>query len=120
MVVIDDGAPVIAGGTSGFRYVSMLFGAAVFGYGEGSPEVPTAVERFESQGNGGGVENIWSRKTWLIHPIGHTFTSNTVTGPTGKTVNNISPTDANLALAANWNRTYDRKNVPMAFLVTNG
>ena len=119
-VVIDDGAPVIAGGVSGFRYVSMLFGAATFGYGEGTPEVPTEVERFAAQGNGGGVENLWSRKTWLIHPIGHTFTSNTVTGPTGKTVNNISPTDANLALAANWDRTYDRKNVPMAFLVTNG
>lgn len=119
-IIIDDGAPVIAGTTSGYRYVSMLFGAAAFGYGEGHPEVPVEVEREAAQGNGGGVENLWSRKTWLIHPLGHTFTSNTVTGPTGKTVNNISPTDANLALAANWDRTFDRKNVPLAFLVTNG
>ena len=119
-IFTDDGMPVIAGTTSGFRYVTMLFGAAAFGYGEGTPEVPTEVEREAAQGNGGGVETLWSRKTWLIHPLGHTFTSNTVTGPTGKTVNNISPTDANLALAANWNRTYFRKNVPLAFLVTNG
>jgi hypothetical protein len=119
-VVIDDGAPVIAGTTSGFRYVTMLFGAAAFGYGEGTPEVPLEVEREASQGNGGGVETLWSRKTWLIHPLGHKFTSNTVTGPTGKTVNNISPTDANLALAANWERVFDRKNIPLAFLVTNG
>lgn len=119
-VVIDDGAPVIAGTTSGFRYVSMLFGQAAFAYGEGTPEVPTEVERFAAQGNGGGVENLWSRKTWIIHPLGHSFTSNTVTGPTGKTVNNISPTDANLALAANWERTHFRKNIPLAFLITNG
>lgn len=119
-VVIDDGAPVIAGGVSGFRYVSMLFGAGAFGYGEGSPEVPVEVERAAAQGNGGGVETLWSRKTWLIHPAGHQFTSNTVTGPTGKTVNNISPTDDNLALAANWDRVFFRKNIPLSFLVTNG
>lgn len=119
-VIIDDGAPVIAGTTSGYRYVSILFGAGAFGYGEGTPEVPVAVEREEAQGNGGGVETLWSRKTWIIHPLGHTFTSNTVTGPSGKNTNNISPTDANLALAANWDRVYFRKNIPLAFLITNG
>lgn len=120
-VVIDDGAPVIAGTTSGFRYVSMMFGQAAFGYGEGSPEVPTEVEREAAGGNGGGVETLWSRKTWLIHPLGHKFTSNTVTGPASpKNPNNISPTDANLRLAANWDRVNERKNIPLAFLITNG
>lgn len=120
-VVIDDGAPVIAGTTSGFRYVTMLFGQAAFGYGEGTPETPTEVERIASGANGGGVENLWSRKTWIIHPLGHKFTSNTVTGPAApKNPANISPTDANLKLAANWDRIYARKNVPLAFLVTNG
>lgn len=119
-VVVTDSAPVIAGGTSGFRYVSMLFGAAAFAYGEGSPEVPVEVERQALQGNGGGVENLVSRKTWMIHPLGHKFTSNTVTGPTGKTVNNISPTNANLRLAANWDRVFDRKLIPLAYYVTNG
>lgn len=120
-VVIDDGAPVIAGTTSGFRYVSMLFGQAAFGYGEGTPEVPVEVDRKAEGGNGGGVETMWSRKTWLIHPLGHRFTSNTVTGPAApKNPAGISPTDADLRLAANWERTYNRKNVPLAFLVTNG
>lgn len=120
-VVIDDGAPVIAGTTSGFRYVSMLFGQAAFGYGEGTPEVPLEVDRKAEGGNGGGVETLWSRKTWLIHPLGHKFTSNTVTGPAApKSPANISPTDANLRLAANWERVYNRKNIPLAFLVTNG
>lgn len=119
-VVIDDGAPVIAGTTSGFRYVSMIFGSAAFGYGEGTPEVPLEVEREAAQGNGGGVESLWSRKTWLIHPLGHKFLSTVVSGPTGETVNNISPTDADLALASNWERVHFRKNIPLAFLVTNG
>lgn len=120
-VVIDDGAPVIAGTTSGFRYVSMLFGQAAFGYGEGTPEVPVEVDRKAEGGNGGGVETLWSRKTWLIHPLGHKFTSNTVTGPAApKNPNGISPTDANLRLAANWDRVYQRKNIPLAFLITNG
>lgn len=120
-VVIDDGAPVIAGGVSGFRYVSMLFGQAAFGYGEGSPEVPTEVEREAAGGNGGGVETLWSRKTWIIHPLGFQFTSNTVSGPSApKNPAGISPTDADLRLAANWNRVHFRKNIPLAYLITNG
>lgn len=120
-VIVTDSAPVIAGGVSGFRYVSMLFGASAFAYGEGTPEVPLEVERTALGGNGGGVENLVSRKTMLIHPLGHSFTSNTVTGPAApKNPANISPTNANLRLAANWDRVYDRKQIPLAYLVTNG
>lgn len=120
-VVIDDSMPVIAGTTSGFRYVTMLFGEAAFAYGEGTPEMPTEVDRKAAGGNGGGIETLWSRKTWLIHPRGYTFTSNTVTGPTApKSPANISPTDPDLKLAVNWTRVHDRKLIPLAFLVTNG
>lgn len=120
-VVIDDSMPVIAGTTSGYRYVTMLFGDAAFAYGEGTPEVPTAVERKEAGGNGGGIETLWSRKTWLVQPLGYSFTSNTLTGPASpKSPANISPTDADLKLAVNWTRVYDRKLLPLAFLITNG
>lgn len=120
-VVIDDNSPVIAGTTSGFRYVSTLFGDSIMGYGEGTPEVPTEVDRNAAGGNGGGIETLWSRKTMLIHPLGHTFTSNTVSGPAApKNPAGISPTDSDLRLAANWNRTHDRKLIPLAFVVTNG
>lgn len=119
-VVIDDGAPVIADNDR-FRYVTLLFGQAAFGYGEGTPEVPTEVDRKAEGGNGGGIETLWSRKTWMIHPLGHRFTSNTVSGPAApKDPAGISPTDADLRLAANWTRVYDRKNIPLAFLITNG
>jgi len=111
-IVIDDGLPAIAG-TNRIRYTSILFGAGALGHGEGSPLVPVEINREPGQGNGGGVELLYSRMTWLTHPFGFAFTSSSVAG--------VSPTIAELALAANWSRVVDeRKQVPIAFLVTNG
>lgn len=111
-VIVDDGMPVIPGTTSGFKYVCALFGEGVIGYGEGSPKVPTEIFRAPDRGNGGGVETLYERKSMIIHPFGHAFLSGSVAGQ--------SPTNAELALAANWNRVIERKNVPLAFLITNG
>lgn len=111
-VIIDDSMTVTAGTTSGFKYTSILFGAGAFGYGEGSPKVPVELDRQVRGGNGGGIEELWERKSWIIHPFGYQWTDNTVTGQ--------SATLANLRLAANWSRQIDRKLVPMAFLITNG
>ncbi len=111
-VIIDDGMPVIAGTTSGFKYVSALFGEGVIGYGENLPKVPAEVYRRPDQGNGGGVEQLWERKSYIIHPFGYKFLSAAVAGQ--------SPTLAEMANAANWQRQIERKNVPLAFLVTNG
>ena len=110
-VIVDDGMPVTAGTTSGFKYTSILFGPGAFGYGEGTPEVPVEVARSADKGNGGGVETLWERKTWILHPAGYKFLSATVTGQ--------SPTLANLKLAANWDRVATRKLVPLAFVITN-
>mgnify|MGYP005989493141 CR=1 FL=1 len=109
-VIIDDGLSVTAGTTSGFKYTSILFGAGAFGYGEGMAKTPVELEREAAQGNGGGVETLWERKTWLLHPFGFA----TGTAPAGQ-----SYTNAELSAAASINRVVDRKNVPMAFLVTN-
>jgi hypothetical protein len=109
-VVVDDGLTVTAGTTSGFKYLSVLYGAGAFGYGDGSPDVPVAVEREEAQGDGGGIETLWVRKTQIIHPFGF---QNTGT-PAG-----VSYTQAELRLAATWDRVVSRKNIPMAFLITN-
>ena len=116
-IIIDDGMPYTAAGgplpdDSAPLYTSILFGSQAIGYGEGSARTPFEIEREASQGNGAGIETLWERKEWLIHPFGFQFTSNTVTGQ--------SPTWANLVLAANWDRVVERKNVPLAFLVTNG
>lgn len=111
-VVIDDGLPTFGTGVDR-KYLSILFGPGAIGYGRGEPRKPTAVSRYEERANGGGVEVLWSRKTWLIHPAGFDFLSTTITGP------GLSPTWADLQLATNWERVLDRKNIPMAFYVTN-
>lgn len=116
-VIVDDGMPFTAAAGSGgtdaaATYTSILFASGAIGYGEGTARTPVELEREAAQGNGGGIETLWERKQWIIHPFGFQFTSNTVTGQ--------SPTWANLRLAANWNRVVERKNVPLAFLVTNG
>ena len=112
-VIVNDDMPIVAGTTNGFRYVSILFGPGAIGYAEGTPtELPTEIWSQPLTGNGAGVQSIGERKRWIIHPFGYQFTSNTVTG--------LSPSLANLALAANWNRVVVRKNVPITFLITNG
>lgn len=111
-VIVDDMMPVVAGGTNGFVYTSILFGSAAFGYGKATPDVPMAIVRDELAGNGSGMESIIERNNWIIHPFGFSWVENTVSG--------LSPTNANLRLAVNWDRITDRKNVPLAFLKTNG
>lgn len=112
-VIVDDGLPVVAGTTSGFKYVSVLFGQAAIGWGEGTPKVPVELFRRPNAGSGGGLEDLWERKTWLIHPAGWNWTENTVSAAESATL-------ADLRLAANWTRILARKSVPMAFLQTNG
>lgn len=109
-VIVDDGLPVTAGTTDGFKYTSVLFGEGAFGYGVGSPMVPVEVEREAAQGNGGGIETLWVRNTWLLHPFGFQQTGT----PAGE-----SFTMAELRAATSWSRVVERKNVPIAFLSTN-
>lgn len=109
-VILDDGMTVRAGTTDGFVYTSILFGEGAFGYGVGQPEVPVEVEREASQANGGGIETLWVRNTWILHPFGFKATGT----PAGE-----SFTLAELGAATSFDRVVDRKLVPMAFLDTN-
>ena len=111
-VIVDDSMPIIPGSTSGYKYLSVLFGAGAFGYGEQMPPIPVEIYRRPDQGNGGGVEQLWERKSWVLHPFGYQFTSASLSA--------LCPTWADLANPLNWIRVVVRKNVPLAFLVTNG
>jgi len=109
-VIVDDGLTVTAGTTDGFKYNSVLFGPGAFGYGVGSPITPVEIEREAAQGDGGGIETLWVRNTWLLHPFGFQQTG---------TPADVSFTQEELALDAQWDRVLPRKNVPIAYLVTN-
>lgn len=115
-VVVDDSMTVVGAGADR-KFISIIFGNGAIGYGEGAPTTPLAYQREEERGNGGGVETLWSRKTWLLHPLGYSFTSAVITGNGSETIAR-SASWQDLANATNWNRVVERKHVPIAFLVT--
>ncbi len=115
-VIVDDSMTVVGTGADR-KFISIIFGQGAIGYGEGSPTVPLEYERQAARGNGGGVEVLWTRKTWLLHPLGYSFTSAVITGNGSETVPR-SASWQDLANATNWNRVMERKHVPIAFLVT--
>ena len=115
-VIVDDSMTVVGTGPSR-KFISIIFGNGAIGYGEGSPSNPLEYEREASRGNGGGVETLWTRKTWLLHPFGYSFTSAVITGNGTETIAR-SASWQDLANASNWNRVVERKHVPIAFLVT--
>lgn len=115
-VFVSDQCPREAGDTSGFKYTSYLFGNGAIGYaeatGEGGPKKPVEIDSVAAAGNGEGVETVWYRRHWVMHPRGVAF-SGTPAAASGVT-------DAELATGTNWTRVYDPKLVRMVAVVTNG
>lgn len=110
-VVVDDSLPAVAG-VNRITYTSVLFSGGAFTSGEGRILVPSEMDRLPSTGNGGGQDVIYSRRSDIIHPLGFSFLSASVAGQ--------SATQAELATATNWDRVWERKNVGLAFIQTNG
>ena len=109
-VVVDDSLPAVAG-SNRITYTTILLGPGAFGFGTGKVQTPSALSRNELAGDGGGESIISSRVNTAFHPNGFAFSSASVAGQ--------SPTYAELATAANWNRVVSRKAVNMAFLKVN-
>lgn len=112
-VIVDD-ALVVVQGTNRPTYTSILFGAGAVESGEGNMPntLASELDRKPEAGNGGGETRLFSRRTDIIMPVGFSWTDTTVAGQTA--------TYAELQNATNWNRIWDPKNIPIAFLQTNG
>lgn len=111
-VIVDDGLPVVDDGNGHFEYSSYLFGTGSVAAGVGSPRVPTEVHREPLAGQGGGQEVLTSRVEWILHPRGTAWLGASQAGE--------SPTIAEMQLAANWDRRFERKLLRIAELRTNG
>ncbi len=108
-VISDDSMPVSSG-----VYESWLFGPGAVQFGEGMALVPTEVERLPGAGNGAGQSTLYSRKEWVLHPVGHAYVG---TSPSGGPSN--AATANNLAAAGSWQRVYpERKQIKIARLIT--
>lgn len=112
-LVVNDGLPVVAAGGAGAtdtapKFTTYLFGTGALGYGQGSAPVPSETDRDSLAGD----DVLITRDHFILHPRGVKFTDTTVAG--------ASPTNTELALAANWDRVYNRKHVRVAKIITNG
>lgn len=115
-VVVDDSMPVVGTGADA-KYLSVIFGPGAIGYAEQQPDNDIRYVEEEERGNGGGAETLWTRRNFVLHPLGFSFLSTTITG-TPTTTRPISANWADLALATNWDRKFDRKQVPLAFVTS--
>ena len=115
-VVVDDSMPVIGTGADA-KYLSVIFGPGALGYAEQQPDNDIRYVEEEERGNGGGAETLWTRRNFVIHPLGYSFLSATITG-TPTTTRPVSANWSDLALATNWERKFSRKQVPLAFVTS--
>lgn len=107
-VIVDDGCPTAAGGSSGTVYTTYLFGSGAIARGEGAAPVPVETDRDSLAGN----DYLIHRRHFILHPRGVKFTSSSVAG--------AAPTNAECEAAANWDRVYNKKNIRIVTLKTNG
>ena len=102
-VIVDRNMPVDTG-----VYSTYLFGAGAIGMGNGAAPVPSETDRDSLAGD----DILVTRTHFIMHPRGVAWQDDTVTG--------ASPSNAELALAANWDRVYERENVRIARILSNG
>lgn len=113
-VVVDDGVRVVQGSTntSRYAYTTYLVGRGAIGFAEVPVAMPFEIDRQPAQGQGMGIHQIWTRRQFAFAPAGISFVGN----PSAD-----FPTNTEYATATSWNRVApERKQVPLAFLVTNG
>jgi hypothetical protein len=100
-VIVDDGCP-----NSGGVYSTYMFGAGVFGRGDGVPIDLTPVET--DRDSLAGDDILINRRAFVLHPFGVKFTNTTVA--------DVTPSNTELALAANWEKVYENKAIGLAML----
>ena len=104
-LIVDDGMPLAVD-----VYTTYLLGVGAIAYGESMPRVPAEVYRRPAQGNGEGVEELWTRRHYVMHPRGVAAQQAAISSAAK------SPTNTALANATSWTRVYERKRVKIAIL----
>lgn len=107
-VLVDDNMPTESGGVSGTKFTTFLFARGSVGFGEAPNKTPVETDREALDS----VEILINRRNFFMLPRGFAFISGSFA--------NETPTNSELALAANWNRVYDIKNTGIVKLITNG
>lgn len=103
LVIVDDGLT-----PDNDNYLTVLLGGGAFAYGVSEPmhTSATAVDVINSAGMG----VLHSRLNMAVHPLGFSWVEGDLLGD--------SPSLAELAKEEHWQRMTERKNIPMAFLIS--
>lgn len=112
-VVVDDGVPTASSTavTGAMEYTTYLLGSGAIQRADAPVSNPVETDR--NSMTDGGTNYLITRVRETMHPNGFSFKKPS----SGYTA---SPTDAQLAAAANWSVVGDPKSIAMAKLVTNG
>jgi len=115
-VIVDDACRKQVAGTDTTnrnKYSTYLMAEGAAAWAEVPTATPAEVKREPAQGNGMGVETLYNRRQYVMHIPGIKWTDSSVAGE--------FPSYADLANAANHDRVYvERKQIPIAELITNG
>lgn len=93
------------------KYHTYLFAPGAIALGIGRHPNPLSVQRNEYAGTGEGIEAIFSRHTFLLHPRGIAWQNAVVSDHT--------PTNADLYNPLNWSRVWHRKEIRFACIISN-
>ena len=107
-VIVDDGVPVEDAATSGSLYTTYLFGEGAVAYGEGNVKNPVETDRDSLSDQ----DILINRRNFVLHPRGIKWTETTVS--------NDFPTNTEVEDPDNWDRVYEKKNIRMAKIITDG
>lgn len=101
-VTVDDGVPSSGTGASKV-YTTYLFASGAIGRNTGNPAKLTTFEtnRASAKGN----DEVFTRRAFTMHPYGVKFTN------AKREVGEITPTNADLAEATNWDKVYEDKQI---------
>lgn len=103
-VIVDKNAPILS--TTPNVYLTTVFKTGALQFGQSSAMYePTSIERIENKGMG--ITEVYTRRVFAMHPGGFAWQNSSVAG--------LSPTYAELRLAANWDRVYNKENIRMVF-----
>ncbi|MBR2476830.1 MAG: phage coat protein [Clostridia bacterium] len=116
-VFIDDTMPVVVDGDN-ITYTTYILGDGAFDYVDVGASVPYAMDRDEAKN--GGRTTLYSRQRKIFAPYGINFTKSDMA--------TLSPTDAELESAANWElvknaegtAAIDHKAIPIARIISRG
>lgn len=98
-VIIDDGIPV-----TGDVYTTYLFGKGAIAFGIGHPLTEKATEFGRDPYDGAGVDTLFNRKTFIMHPRGIKWTN-------AVRVHQETPLRTELSDAKNWQPVYQPKQI---------